>query len=354
MAGPIFGASGKINLAFYDALRSMSLICSFIDTEDIYAGRADCLKHNIAEYLWDKKAGILCMSDLVLAPGICQDIHAYGITIGVTQPLLTSLRALTAPKTGELPLAFRNIDKWDRIKVVSPYASGFAAEALFTRGEGVAAVELIERVWGVMVDTSNPNYSGGHWEAMTQDGMPITTDCSLVHGWSTWPVFLLPQYLAGLKPLEPGWRRFKVRPVLANLTTVDVKLSTPAGEVEVSLLVDEAKGAGAITITAPLGSVAEIYAPEDWALANSKSRHEAEYLEKLVLKGQGEQVKLGMCKTAQLNHKDDESSVKSPSKVAEAIETLLLKSDSGAAQCQRENESTLTQFWRRTLKLFCK
>lgn len=93
------------------------------------------------------------MSDSTEPNGICQDINAYAVSLGVA-PQLSSLTSLAAPSNGQLPLAFCGIDRWDQKKVVSPYASGFAAEALFERAQGALAVELVERVWGVMADES--------------------------------------------------------------------------------------------------------------------------------------------------------------------------------------------------------
>jgi len=79
-----------------------------------------------------------------------------------------------------------------------------------------------------MADPAGPNYSGGHWEAMTPAGTPFARDTSLMHGWSTWPVFLLPRYLGGLYPLEAGWREFAVEPVLAGVKWVEVGVETAA------------------------------------------------------------------------------------------------------------------------------
>lgn len=83
------------------------------------------------------------MSDVSPADGICQDINAYGITTGVSPPHIEAEAHLAGDKS-QLPLAFQKIDPSDRIKIVSPYATGFAAEALFERGNGPEAVHLIE------------------------------------------------------------------------------------------------------------------------------------------------------------------------------------------------------------------
>lgn len=270
IGGPIYGASGKINLAFYDALRSMSKMCSALDIKETFSARADLLKDSLLSHLWNGEAGIMRMSDISSETGICQDINAYAITTGVAPPHSKSTATLAAPKGSTLPRAFLGIDRWDQKRIVSPYASGFAAEALFERSCGGEAIELLERIWGIMADGTNPNYSGGHWEALKPDGTPITDDTSLMHGWSTWPVYLLPRYLGGVQPLEAGWSSFMVKPVLASLDTVDVQLSTPAGKIGVHLDIQESLGAGDIKVTVPLGSHAKVFAPEGWIIVHSE------------------------------------------------------------------------------------
>ncbi len=354
MGGPIFGASGKINLAFYDALQSMSQMSGHVGFEDIYSVLANVLKDSIIKHLWIEETGILRMSDLVIPTGICQDIHAYGLISGVIPVNSKAVKLLAAPGTGTLPLAFQNIEKWDRIKVVSPYASGFAAEALFSRSEGTAAIELIERVWGTMVDSSNPNYSGGLWEAMTQDGMPVSDDCSLMHGWSTWPVFLLPQYLAGLKPLEPGWLRWKVQPVLANLDFVDFELLTPAGKVTVSLRINESNGTGEITVKVPRGTVAEIAPPNGWGLVVSTDNQEVVNLPLKVITGDDKEVTIALCKTTQIVPKGGRSKMETSAQKAKTVETSSYDSDSGGKGIEDKTPNILKRFLRRMVMMFCK
>lgn len=298
MGGPIFGASGKINLAYYDALKSMSRLSSLVGAKDSYSSQAFKLKTSILSNLWNAEAGIMRMSDITSPTGICQDINAYAITTGVAPPHSQAESTLSAPKSAPLPLAFQGIEGWEQKKVVSPYASGFAAEALFERNYGSSAIELVERVWGVMADESGPDYSGGHWEAMKPDGTPITDDTSLMHGWSTWPVYLLPRYLGGLEPLEAGWSLFKVKPILAGLDSVDVELSTPTGRVEVSLDMQETKNVGELSIRVPRGATAEVYAPEGWIIVTSDKILEAVPLISQTLVGQDKTVTIRICRVS--------------------------------------------------------
>ena len=301
MGGPIFGASGKINVAYFDALKAMAKMCISSKLKAAYTTRAEALRSSIISHLWNDESGSLRMSDRASPMGICQDVNAYGITTGVSPAHANAYSILAAPKDSSLPLAFQGIERWDNHKVVSPYASGFAAEALFERDRGADAVELIERVWGVMSDRTNKNYSGGHWEAMKQDGTPIHDDTSLMHGWSTWPVYLLPRYLAGLEPTEPGWSRWKCRPVLAGLRSVQVALSTAVGQIKVSLLVDELLGTGEIMLTIPEGSVAEVFAPLGWQFVISDKSNDARVLETQSFIGSGKRRIVRIIKPAVSN-----------------------------------------------------
>ncbi|KAH7306130.1 hypothetical protein BKA65DRAFT_485829 [Rhexocercosporidium sp. MPI-PUGE-AT-0058] len=80
--------------------------------------------------------------------------------------------------------------------------------------------------------------------------------------------------MAGLSPLEPGWTRWKVQPVLAGLENVDVSLSSPAGQIEISLRMQEHFGTGIIVLAVPSGYVTEVFAPLGWHIAVSDRKPE--------------------------------------------------------------------------------
>lgn len=192
--------------------------------------------------------------------GICQDTNGYALSLGITSEPEKAATHLTCP-SGTKPVAFKGLNHWDRTGVISPYATGFAVEALFSHQKGQEAIKLIESVWGPMADTSSPNYSGGHWEAMTAEGKPFYHDTSLIHAWSSWPVFLLPQYVAGVRPLEPGWTKIQVAPVLSGISSAHYQKETSSGKVEVDLNVDEGAGKIGVTLSLPPGVSAELLPP---------------------------------------------------------------------------------------------
>ncbi|KAJ2894130.1 glycoside hydrolase family 78 protein [Zalerion maritima] len=215
MNGPLFGASGGIHLAYYDALKATQAMAALAGTEKAMGPSSNAAPQ-----------------------GLCQDINAYATWLGVAPWHSDNLaRLIGCAEKDHLPVAFQNLGHWDSAKVLSPYATGLAVEALFKHDMGLGA------------------------EAMKTDGSPFSHDTSLAHGRSTWPVFLLPEYLAGLKVVEPGWRAFKVRPVLAVIASIDYSLDTQLGEITVGLRYDEVSQTGLISLTAPKESVAEVHAP---------------------------------------------------------------------------------------------
>ena len=268
MGGPIFGVSAGLNLAYLDALNAMALMAPDNGATSQYYLQASSLKESLVRVLWNKEQGTLRPALSLNANGVFQDMNAYAATLGVS-PDHPQLVEGIFPTHNRLPPAFRGLEKWDNFGLTSPYASGFALEALFSKNEGFKAMELLSQVWGVMANQSSPNHSGAHWEAMTTDGTPFNHDVSLVHGWSTWPVFLLPRYLVGVYPLEAGWTKIGVEPVLVGLESVEYSIETPQGYFSAQLCIDDEKGAGTIRMLVPDGTSAVVKAPNGWNLSGT-------------------------------------------------------------------------------------
>lgn len=243
----------------------MAILASDTTTKQKYQLQAHKLKASMLRHFYNPSTGIYHLDKSLPSSGICQDVKAHAMTLDLLPHHVDDIEHLI-DSGSELPRAFRGLGHWDVANVASPYATGYAVEALFSRDRGAEAVKLIERVWGPMADTASPNYSGGHWEAMKPDGTPHGHDTSLMHGWSTWPVSLMPRYLAGLRPIEPGWKFFSVAPVLAGLTDIKCTLETVAGTVGVEFEMDEMNGHGALKVLAPYGVRARLQSPQGWVI----------------------------------------------------------------------------------------
>jgi len=262
----------------------MAKMSTALNIEDKYTSQATKLKASILAHLWNEDTKIAKMSDASSPTDISQDINAYAVTTGI----VPTAAAVTNPDSTSLPLAFRNLPGWDESQIVSPYASGFAAEAFFLSNQPEAALALIKRLWGIMADSSSENYSGAHWEAMKVDGTPFGHDTSLAHGWSTWPVFLLPMYIGGVRCLEPGWRRWCVRPVLVCLENVAAKVETVKGMAEVYVNVKKEVRRGDMKVRVPRGTICEVSPPKGWKFGSEK---EAGYdLGPIAVEGRDDEV----------------------------------------------------------------
>lgn len=262
---PIFGASGPLNVAYYEALQAMKSMSVNDASLDRYHLKAETLKMKVQKQFCDTSSGNLRLSNSVPVDGVCQSTSAHARTVGIVDPLPHTNDSL-CDKDPTLPRAFRNLAHWSAKDFISPYATGFAVEALLSRSSGPAAVDLLERVWGTMADIAIPNYSGGHWESMRPDGLPHSHGTSLMHEWSTWPVFLMPRYSAGLHPIEAGWKVFGVAPVLASLRNVECVMDTVTGTIKVEFNINEEAGHGTLRLLAPQGSTAELQPPQGWKI----------------------------------------------------------------------------------------
>jgi hypothetical protein len=54
------------------------------------------------------------------------------------------------------------------------------------------------------------------------------------HGWAGGPLTLLSEYVAGVAPIEPGYKTFHVMPQLGHLKSVKVVVPTIKGDISVS------------------------------------------------------------------------------------------------------------------------
>ena len=53
------------------------------------------------------------------------------------------------------------------------------------------------------------------------------------HAWSGGPLTLLSQEVAGIRPLEPGWKSIAIRPAPGSLTQFSAGVDSPLGEVRI-------------------------------------------------------------------------------------------------------------------------
>ena len=107
----------------------------------------------------------------------------------------------------------------------SPYIDKYQLEALFIMGKNQQALERIRSRYGKMVEDPDittlwESFDGGNW--------------SYNHAWSGGPYIMMYQYLAGIKPVKPGFEQFEVFPELRNYNKLNCNFSTVRGRVSMN------------------------------------------------------------------------------------------------------------------------
>ncbi|KAG3070426.1 hypothetical protein PI124_g21333 [Phytophthora idaei] len=102
---------------------------------------------------------------------------------------------------------------------------------------------------------SNENYrSGASWEYVSQSLEPgLEEFTSLSHPWGGAPTYLLTNYVAGIRPVEFGFRRWIVNPLVTGLdiTSASATVSTPYGALTAAWEKADSNVLS-VTITAPV------------------------------------------------------------------------------------------------------
>lgn len=113
----------------------------------------------------------------------------------------------------------------------SVYGAQYLMEGFYRYGQGKAALELMkspgERSWRHMVESG----ATITWEAWDQRFKP---NQDWTHAWGAAPANLLPRYVLGVLPAEPGWKSLLIRPNPEGLSKCSGTVPTPRGSVSLN------------------------------------------------------------------------------------------------------------------------
>ena len=110
----------------------------------------------------------------------------------------------------------------------TPFWEKYILEALYKMNMSEKAEKRIMQKYGEMVNKKE-DYSSTLWEYFEKG------KGSKNHAWSGCPIIIIQKYIAGIKPLEPGFKKIKIEPNFGNLNTVETSLNTPYGKVELRI-----------------------------------------------------------------------------------------------------------------------
>ncbi len=139
----------------------------------------------------------------------------------------------------------------------SPYMEKYVLEALFLMKEPETAIERMLRRYQPMIDCPETTL----WENFARPGSSEPGSGTYNHAWSGGPLTMMHQYIAGIEPTAPGFRRFSVKPQLGPLRHVETIVPTQYGDIRLS--VDRrAPGTMALALTVPQKTTADVEIPQ--------------------------------------------------------------------------------------------
>jgi alpha-L-rhamnosidase len=141
----------------------------------------------------------------------------------------------------------------------SVYVAPFLIEALYAAGrDRDAHRQMINdgpRSWLGMISKG----AGATMEAWSEELKP---NVSCAHPWAASPLFLVAERMAGIRPIEPGYRSFEIRPRLGSVGLLRQRLATVAGEI--AIMINVAADHWQVELDVPAGTTARLVLPDDF------------------------------------------------------------------------------------------
>lgn len=220
------------------------------------------VRRAINQYLFNPSLGVYGMSNLK-PDVVAQDANALAVEFGISPAangaeILQRMERLL-PATSYGPEAFTANSAYRT--QISPFITNDEVAALFDTGQTVAAVSLIEQLWGHM-DAPGPDDSRADWELVAADGAPgFGANTSLAHGWASGATAQLSSQVLGVSPTFAGFAQWSVDPHPGTLTWAEGKVPTPTGAISVDWAQDVRTGGFTLEVRSPSGTTGMIVVP---------------------------------------------------------------------------------------------
>ena len=138
----------------------------------------------------------------------------------------------------------------------SVYGAQFLMEALYRSGQADHALNLLtahtDRSWSHMLDIGS-TLTLEAWDTRFKPNQDWN------HAWGAAPANIIPRLLMGVEPLEPGFRRIRIRPQPGGLEQATLTLPTIRGAVRVSFKIAPQKVH--LQIDIPANTTAQVWVP---------------------------------------------------------------------------------------------
>ncbi len=166
-----------------------------------------------------------------------------------------------------LPLAFGLVPEAERARVAafvksrgmacSVYGSQYLLEALFMAGmedEAIGMMTRDDRRGWVNMMKSGSTISLEAWDILYKPNLDWN------HAWGAAPANILPRYVMGVQPLEPGFGKILIRPQVGTLEAIEGYVPTIRGQVSVGVR-QRVGQSYALKIEIPVNTTARVEVP---------------------------------------------------------------------------------------------
>jgi len=141
------------------------------------------------------------------------------------------------------------IDVLFRTRRCSPYMERYVLEALCCLGREDLAIERMKARYNAMIRSRWTTL----WEVFARKW-------STNHAWSGGPLYVLSAYVAGIRPIEPGFATYLVAPQPGPLTRIAATVPTVRGLIRVDMRCEQGR-AVRFRLTSPKGTRAHVALP---------------------------------------------------------------------------------------------
>ncbi len=139
----------------------------------------------------------------------------------------------------------------------SVYGSQFLMDAIYDSHNPAYGLELLtstgERSWYNMIRAGS-TISMEAWDNKYKPNQDWN------HAWGAVPANIIPRKLIGIEPLEPGFRKIRIKPQPASLEHAEIKFPTIRGDVWVKFL-NKPQQSFSMNIIIPANAIADVYLP---------------------------------------------------------------------------------------------
>jgi len=145
----------------------------------------------------------------------------------------------------------------DKGMACSVYGSQFMLDALYDLNRGDAALSLMlskeTHSWHHMLNDLNATIVTEAWDPAGKPNM------SFAHPWASAPGNVIPRRLFGIRPVEPGYRKFQVAPQAGSLKSASIDVPTIRGTIRASFRQDSQSFE--LELTVPVNTTASVRLP---------------------------------------------------------------------------------------------